>query len=133
MATAFGSAWLTRRSLLTDRKVSGILRLVEANQADCWAALGDSTRRAIFERLGDRPQSVGQLAAQLPISRPAVSQHLKVLKRAGLVLDRSEGTRRIYRVDPAGIHALRSQLDRFWTRALAAYKTAAEQPMEEEG
>jgi DNA-binding transcriptional ArsR family regulator len=98
---------------------------------DRWTALGDPTRREIFECLADRPQAVGELAAGLPVSRPAVSQHLKVLKEAGLVVDRPVGNRRIYQVDPAGVDALRSQLDRFWTKALAAYKTAAERPTEE--
>jgi DNA-binding transcriptional ArsR family regulator len=74
-------------------------------------------RRAIFERLADRPSAVGDLARELPVSRPAVSQHLKVLKDAGLVIDRAEGTRRIYQLDPAGVGALRAYLDRFWNRA----------------
>ena len=100
-------------------------------QADGWTALGDPTRRAIFERLAARPRAVGELAADLPVSRPAVSQHLKVLKAAGLVVDRPAGNRRIYQVDPDGVAALRAQLDRFWTDALAAYKAAAEQPTEE--
>lgn len=89
-------------------------------------ALGDGTRRAIFERLAESPRSVGELARDLPVSRPAVSQHLRVLKLAGLVADEAQGTRRIYRVDPDGVSALRDQLDRFWDRALAAFKTAAE-------
>lgn len=92
-----------------------------------WSALGDRTRREIFERLADRPQAVGELAAGLPISRPAVSQHLKVLKDAGLVVDQPVGTRRIYQVDPAGIDALRAQLDRFWSKTLATYKEVVEQ------
>ena len=100
-------------------------------QADGWTALGDPTRRAIFERLAAHPWAVGELAADLPVSRPAVSQHLKVLKAAGLVVDRPAGNRRIYQVDPDGVAALRAQLDRFWTDALAAYKAAAEQPTEE--
>ena len=100
-------------------------------QADGWTALGDPTRRAIFERLAARPRAVGELAADLPVSRPAVSQHLKVLKAAGLVVDRPAGNRRIYQVDPDGVAALRAELDRFWTDALAAYKAAAEQPTEE--
>jgi DNA-binding transcriptional ArsR family regulator len=98
---------------------------------DRWAALGDLTRREIFERLAERPQAVGELAAGLPVSRPAVSQHLKVLKDAGLVVDRPAGNRRIYQLNPDGVDALRAQLDRFWTRALAAYKEAAERPTEE--
>jgi DNA-binding transcriptional ArsR family regulator len=96
-----------------------------------WTALGDPTRRAIFERLADRPQAVGELARELPVSRPAVSQHLKVLKEARLVVDRPSGTRRIYQVDPDGLAALRAQLDRFWTRALATYKQVVEQATEE--
>jgi DNA-binding transcriptional ArsR family regulator len=94
---------------------------VETYRADGWTALGDPTRRAIFERLADRPQAVGELAADLPVSRPAVSQHLKILKEAGLVVDRQVGNRHIYSVDPAGLGALRAQLDRFWAKALAAY------------
>ena len=90
------------------------------------AALADPTRREIFERLAERPAAVGELAGALPVSRPAVSQHLKVLKGAGLVRDEQEGTRRIYRVDPDGIDALRTYLDRFWNRSLAAFKAAAE-------
>jgi DNA-binding transcriptional ArsR family regulator len=89
-------------------------------------ALGDPTRRAIFERLADGPLAVGELARDLPVSRPAVSQHLKVLKDAGLVVDRPDGTRRLYQLDPAGIEAVRSYFDTFWTHALAAFKTAVE-------
>ena len=100
-------------------------------QADAWTALGDPTRKAIFELLADRPRAVGQLAAELPVSRPAVSQHLKVLRDAGLVVDRPAGTRRIYRLDPDGLVALRADLERFWGKALAAYKVAVEQPMKE--
>jgi DNA-binding transcriptional ArsR family regulator len=91
-----------------------------------WEALGDGTRRAIFERLVTCPRAVGELASDLPVSRPAVSQHLRVLKDAGLVSDRAEGTRRVYTVNPAGLEALRADLDRFWTYALAAFKTAVE-------
>lgn len=91
-----------------------------------FAALGDETRRRIFEQLARRPSSVGQLAAAFPVSRPAVSQHLKVLKDAGLVVDTPEGTRRIYRVNRRGIEAMRDYLDQFWDRALAAFKEAAE-------
>jgi DNA-binding transcriptional ArsR family regulator len=94
-------------------------------------ALGDPTRRAIFARLAERPRSVGELARELPVSRPAVSQHLKVLKDAGLVTDRPEGTRRIYQLDLDGLGALRAQLDRFWTNALTAYKATVEQRTEE--
>ena len=94
-------------------------------------ALADPTRRAIFERLADHPRAVGELAADLPVSRPAVSQHLKVLKEAGLVIDRSAGNRRIYQLDPAGVGELRTYLDRFWNRALTAFKAAAEEAEEE--
>lgn len=93
-----------------------------------WAALADPTRRTIFERLVERPTAVGELARKLPVSRPAVSQHLKVLKDAGLVVDKRAGKQRIYQVDPDGLAALRAELDRFWTRTLAAYKTVVEQP-----
>ncbi len=89
-------------------------------------ALGDATRRAIFERLGERPSAVGALADGLPVSRPAVSQHLRVLKQAGLVTDRAVGNRRIYQVDPTGVQELRSYLDKFWNRALVSFKEAAE-------
>ena len=102
-----------------------------AYQGDRWDALGDSTRRAIVEQLAERPRAVGELAAELPISRPAVSQHLKVLKDAGLVSERAVGTRRIYRLNPAGVSALRDQLDAFWARALATYQDVAEQPTQE--
>lgn len=91
-------------------------------------ALGDPTRQQIFERLAVAPSAVGELAAELPISRPAVSQHLRVLKDAGLVFDRREGNRRIYQLDPKGLAALRDHLDGFWDQALAAFKSAAEQP-----
>ena len=100
-------------------------------QSDGWTALGDPTRRAIFERLAERPRAVGELAGELPVSRPAVSQHLRVLKEAGLVVDRPAGTRRIYRLEPEGIDALRADLDRFWGQALAAYKQVVEQRTEE--
>ncbi len=89
-------------------------------------ALADPTRRTVFERLARGPQSVGELARGLPVSRPAVSQHLAVLKAAGLVSDRAAGARRIYRIDPAGVGALRAWLDRFWDRALDAFKTELE-------
>ena len=112
--------------------VSANLPLVVTYEIDQWTALGDPTRRAIFERLAARPQAVGELARELPVSRPAVSQHLKVLKQAGLVADRPIGTRRVYRLDPDGLEALRAQLERFWTQALAAYKQVVEQSMEEE-
>jgi DNA-binding transcriptional ArsR family regulator len=101
---------------------------VTTNGAAVLTALGDPTRRAIFERLAEHPRAVGELAVGLPVTRPAVSQHLKVLKDAGLVLDERAGTRRIYRVDPTGIDALRAYLDRFWNRALASFKSAVEAP-----
>jgi DNA-binding transcriptional ArsR family regulator len=105
---------------------------VQTYRANGWTALGDPTRRAIFERLADRPRAVGELALELPVSRPAVSQHLKVLKDAGLVVDQRAGNRRIYQLDPGGIGALRADLDQFWNKALAAYKEAVEQPTEED-
>ena len=95
-------------------------------------ALGDPTRQAILERLAGGPLAVGQLAAGLPVSRPAVSQHLKVLKQAGLVRDQAAGTRRLYSVDPDGLAALRSYFDRFWTTALAVFKEAAERDLQEQ-
>jgi DNA-binding transcriptional ArsR family regulator len=98
---------------------------------DGWSALADGTRRAIVSRLADGPQAVGQLAAGLPVSRSAVSQHLKVLKDAGLVTERAAGTRRVYRLNPAAVAALRDQLDTFWQRALASYVDVAGQATEE--
>lgn len=97
-------------------------------QEGALAALGDPTRRAIFEALADGPRPVGELAAELPVSRPAVSQHLRVLKDAGVVQVRAEGTRRLYQLDPEGIGAVRAYFDRFWNRALASFKDVAEQP-----
>jgi DNA-binding transcriptional ArsR family regulator len=94
---------------------------------NAFAALADPTRRDIFERLARRALSVGELAAQLPVSRPAVSQHLRVLKDAGLVDVRSEGTRNVYAVDPRGVEAVRAYLDRFWSKALNAFKDFVEQ------
>jgi DNA-binding transcriptional ArsR family regulator len=94
---------------------------------DGWMALADPTRRTIFELVVARPRAVGELAAQLPVTRPAVSQHLKLLKSAGLVRDHAEGTRRIYRVDQTGLAELRAQLDRFWNQALANFKDIIEQ------
>ena len=99
--------------------------------ADALTALGDPTRRAIFEKIVERPRAVGELALELPVGRPAVSQHLRVLREAKLVTSRSLGTRRIYAVDPEGVEALRAYMERFWGRALAAYKLAVEQPAEE--
>jgi DNA-binding transcriptional ArsR family regulator len=99
--------------------------------------LGDPTRRAIFELLARRPSSVGELAQQLPVSRPAVSQHLRVLKEGGLVVSRPEGTRRVYRLNPTGVTALRAWLDRVWDQALTAFQKAAEaapvDPEQEDG
>jgi len=97
-----------------------------------WGALADGTRRAIVERLAERPQAVGELAGGLPVSRSAVSQHLKVLKDAGLVSERPEGTRRIYRVNPAALVALRDQLDTYWQRTLTSYAALLEEPGSEE-
>jgi DNA-binding transcriptional ArsR family regulator len=93
----------------------------EARDGAAWLALADGTRRAIVERLAHGPLAVGELARDLPVSRPAVSQHLKVLKSAGLVRDRAAGTRRVYQLDPTGLEALRTELDRFWTQALTNY------------
>jgi DNA-binding transcriptional ArsR family regulator len=105
---------------------------VDANPSvDGWSALADGTRRAIVACLADGPQAVGQLAAGLPVSRSAVSQHLKVLKDAGLVSEQAAGTRRIYRLNPAAVAAMRDQLDTYWQRALAGYADVAEQPTEE--
>jgi DNA-binding transcriptional ArsR family regulator len=104
---------------------------VQTYQHAGWSALGDDTRRAIFEQLVDRPCAVGELASGLPVSRPAVSQHLKVLKDAGLVIDQPTGNRRIYRINSDGLAELRADLDRFWHGALAGYKAAVEQPEEE--
>jgi DNA-binding transcriptional ArsR family regulator len=99
--------------------------------------LGDPTRRAIFELLARRPSSVGELATQLPITRPAVSQHLRVLKDGGLVISRPEGTRRVYRLNPDGVTALRAYLDRIWQEALTAFQKAAQaadvEPDQEDG
>jgi DNA-binding transcriptional ArsR family regulator len=99
---------------------------VSAYRSNGLGALGDDTRRAIFELLADGPRAVGDIASQLPVSRPAVSQHLKVLKEAGLVRDEQDGTRRLYQLDPTGLQALRAYLDLFWTKALAAFKDAVE-------
>jgi DNA-binding transcriptional ArsR family regulator len=94
-------------------------------------ALGDRTRRRILLRLRKRPHYAGELARGMRVTRPAVSQHLQVLKAAGLVSVEAQGTRRLYRVDPEGLAALRAELDRFWSNTLAAYKLAVEQPPEE--
>jgi DNA-binding transcriptional ArsR family regulator len=94
---------------------------------DGWNALADPTRRTILELVAVRPRNVRELADRLPVSRPAVSQHLKLLKDAGLVVDEAAGTRRIYRANPAGLAALRAQLDRFWNQTLLNFKQVAEQ------
>ena len=96
--------------------------------ADRWGALADGTRLAIVARLAEGPLAVGKLAAGLPVSRSAVSQHLKILKDAGLVEDSADGTRRIYRLNPVALAALRDQLDTYWQRALAGYARAAGAP-----
>ena len=102
------------------------------NRSGGLSALGDGTRLAIFESLAERPRAVGELAGELPVSRPAVSHHLKVLKAAGLVSEHAEGTRRIYRLNPDGVAALRDQLDTFWNRALTGYAEAVAQSTEEQ-
>jgi len=96
-----------------------------------WEALGDPSRFAIVQSLAERPQAVGELAEELPISRQAVSQHLRVLKDAGLVADQAVGTRRVYRLNPAGVAALKDQLDTFWRRALDGYQNTVEDTTEE--
>jgi DNA-binding transcriptional ArsR family regulator len=96
-----------------------------------FTALADPTRRRIFERIARRPQCVNDLAAELPVSRPAVSQHLRVLKEARLVCDRRAGSRRIYEVNPSGVQELHAYLDQFWNRSLTAFKAAAENQSEE--
>jgi len=107
--------------------VSDNLRFVSTYQeTDAWVALADRTRRSIVERLAHGPLAVGELARDLPVSRPAVSQHLKVLKCAGLVRDEAVGTRRVYRLDPSGLEAMRADLDRFWVQALAGFKDTME-------
>ena len=97
------------------------------NTSRAFVALGDPTRQLILERLAKRPMPVGKIAAGLSVTRPAVSQHLKVLRAAGLVTSARSGTRSVYRIDPRGIEVMRTYLDRFWDRALAALKVAAEQ------
>ena len=104
--------------------------MVNANRV--FAALHDPTRRAVLERLRHGPRPVGEIARGLPVTRPAVSQHLKVLKEAGLVADRSEGTRRIYYIDPKGLGAMRAWLDQFWEAALNAFAAEAERSAKEE-
>ena len=104
---------------------------MNTNLSDTWGALADGTRREIVERLAERPLAVGELAAGLPVSRSAVSQHLKVLKDAGLVSERAAGTRRIYRLNPVALAALRDQLDTYWRRTLAGYADLVSDPDEE--
>jgi DNA-binding transcriptional ArsR family regulator len=94
-------------------------------------ALGDPTRRAVFELVAEGPRAVGEVARELPVTRPAVSQHLRVLKEAGLVIDRPDGTRRIYELNPDGVEALRAYFDRFWHRSLTSFKRRVEQRQEE--
>jgi DNA-binding transcriptional ArsR family regulator len=102
-----------------------------ANASHAFVALSDPTRRAVFEKLAGGPRPVGEIARGLPVSRSAVSQHLKLLKEAGLVTDRSEGTRRIYQIDPAGLGAMRAWLDQFWESALAAFAAEVERAEKE--
>jgi DNA-binding transcriptional ArsR family regulator len=123
---------MTGRALDTNRLVSLNLPFVAAYRDEPWEALGDRTRRAIVLRLAERPRAVGELAAELPVSRPAVSQHLKVLKEAGLVSEQAVGTRRIYRLNETGVAALRDQMDTFWDRALRGYEDLIEDLPEEE-
>ena len=96
------------------------------------SALADPTRREIFEKLAREPQSVGSLAETFPISRPAVSQHLRVLKEAGLVTDRAEGTRRVYQIDPGGLGVMRQWLDRFWDESLASFQAVADKDFDDQ-
>lgn len=117
------------KQLLT---VSNDLRNSSSPFSNVVVALADPTRREIFERLAARPQSVGALALDLPISRPAVSQHLRVLKKAGLVSDRAAGAKRVYQIDPAGLSVMRQWLDRFWERSLQAFRAELDPAGEEE-
>ncbi|HEX8972411.1 metalloregulator ArsR/SmtB family transcription factor [Oryzihumus sp.] len=105
---------------------------METNYGGVLSALADPTRRAIYERVAQSPCAVGELARELPVSRPAVSQHLKVLKEAGLVHDQPAGTRRIYTLDPTGLRAIREYFEQFWSRSLAAFAAAASNPPKEE-
>ena len=112
--------------VLTDSSVSCSLPFVETYGSTGIAALGDPTRRTIFESLARRPKAVGELAAELPVSRPAVSQHLRVLKEAGLVSDRADGTRRIYQIRQQGVQAIHGYLDQMWGQAMAGFQAEAE-------
>lgn len=114
------------RETLCHRRVSTNLPFVTTYEVDAWTALADPTRRAIFARLAQRPRSVTELAGELPVSRPAVSQHLRVLKDAALVQVRPEGTRRIYTADPSGLRAMRAELEGFWSATLANFKQLVE-------
>ena len=118
--------WRMPAGLAAGPSVSLVLPFVDAYRDSGLGLLGDPTRRAIFELLARRPSSVGELAQQLPVSRPAVSQHLRVLKDGGLVVSHAEGTRRVYRLNPDGVAALRAWLDRVWDEALTAFQKAAE-------
>jgi DNA-binding transcriptional ArsR family regulator len=102
------------------------------NHGDVLTALADPTRRAIFERLASAPKAVGELASELPVSRPAVSQHLKMLKSAGLVTDHAEGTRRVYSVDSAGVAVIRAYFEQFWERSLNRFRDVARQTVQED-
>src|SRR6188472_1112701 len=104
-----------------------------ANASKMMSVLAEPIRQTIFDRLADGPRAVGEIAKELPVSRPAVSQHLKVLKDAGLVVDTRQGARRLYQLDPTGVGALRAYFDAFWTQALAAFKEAVENPSTEVG
>jgi DNA-binding transcriptional ArsR family regulator len=119
----------------TSSRIGNLVRdnlpFVTTNAPEMMVALGDPTRQAIFDRLAEGPMPVGELAATLPISRPAVSQHLRVLKDVGLVVDRAVGTRRLYQVDPEGLLVLRAYLDQMWERSLAAFRQATEDTKEQ--
>jgi DNA-binding transcriptional ArsR family regulator len=115
------------KHLITE-SVPDIVPLVGTYQSAQLDALGDPTRRAILDRLLDGPQPVGTLARGMPVSRPAISQHLRILKAANLVVDQPHGTRRVYQLNPQGFDSLREYFDRFWTEALHAFKTKAEEP-----
>ena len=118
---------------MSGNSVSGTLPFVTTYEVDAWTALADPTRREIFSRLSQRPRSVTDLARELPVSRPAVSQHLRVLRAADLVRVHAEGTRRIYTTAPEGLRALRTELEGFWSAALTNVKRlAAADPSEEE-
>jgi DNA-binding transcriptional ArsR family regulator len=126
---------LTIHSLIVATRKAACGEVSDASRARKTALMTEGERkwgRPFFERLVERPQAVGELARSLPVSRPAVSQHLRVLKEARLVVARQAGKQQIYRVDPYGLAALRAELDRFWTKTLTAYKAAVERPTEEE-